>query len=300
MMITLGIEEDRSLIYEGDASYYGRAVWPAPVITPAKIAFEAEGSLAAEKSNECPTQACRFREDSYDPISRIRRGRFYTAHGIGQQPTDWRLQPHPAMPFEISNAQDGKALIKRLRTFRSMLFYNEFIRGQKEQPLVILGCDDCFTVWTVINVETISTGENLVTLKARNSLGILPQYDEQKIPERYRARVKEGLETFADAVHHSAPISIIDRARDAASQILLAYFDLTGGESRDLGNLANRIENERQIASSASRIIARLHARNKPSERERREMRVIREQDAELATHCVGVILCEIGWADWA
>jgi len=45
---------------------------------------------------------------------------------------------------------------------------------------------------------------------------------------------------------------------------------------------------------------ARLHARAKPVERAKRPMRPVREQDAELAIQCVGTILCELGWAEWA
>ncbi|WP_428409072.1 hypothetical protein [Hyphococcus sp.] len=298
-MIRLGIEEDKWLIYEGDAGYFGRAIWPAPVITPAKIVFESEGPLIAERRGEDRTTACRFREDSYDPVSRIRRGRFYTAQDIGQQPTQWRVHPHPALPFEAHYAPDRLGLVKRLHTFRNMLFFREFIKDRKEQPLVLLGFDDCFTVWVVTDVEAISSGEDLVTLKARGTFGILPVYDDQKIPERYRAKVTETLDTFADSVHRSAPISVIDRARDAASQILLAHFNLSGEDAKDLGNLAKRAEKDRLVVASASHIIARLHARNKPSERERRKMRAIREQDAELATQCLGVILCELGWAEW-
>jgi hypothetical protein len=51
--------------------------------------------------------------------------------------------------------------------------------------------------------------------------------------------------------------------------------------------------------AAAAKIIARLHARAKPAEEARRPMRPVREQDAELATQCVGTILCELGWAEW-
>lgn len=42
-----------------------------------------------------------------------------------------------------------------------------------------------------------------------------------------------------------------------------------------------------------------LHSRAKPSEQERRDLRVIREQDANLAVQCVGALLCEIDFAEW-
>lgn len=297
----IGIDDNRNFVYEGN-SYHGRALWPAPVISPAKIVFESEGPLRPEQSSDSIGTVCRFREDFYDPIARIRRGRFYFAEGT--QPARWFVQPHPAMPLENGKC-DEVGIEKYLDTFAGHSVWYKVLRGKTEQALVLLGLEDRFTVWTIINVEAISTGEDLVTLKARSGLGVLPVVDETKVPEAFRTGVRESLDGFADEVHRSAPASVIDRARDAASHILLAYFEASGKDAKDLRELAKRLESkepkekEKIVAASAAKIIARLHARAKPSERERREMRPIREQDAELATQCVGTILCELGWADW-
>jgi hypothetical protein len=61
-------------------------------------------------------------------------------------------------------------------------------------------------------------------------------------------------------------------------------------------------DENKTVADHAANIIARLHARAKTSEseQEKRELRSIREQDAELATQCLGTLLCEIGLAKWA
>lgn len=295
-MMILGIDRNQGLFYEGTGRY-GRAIWPAPIITPAKIVFESDGPMRPEISSDHITSVCRFREDYFDPIARIRRGRFYFAEET--QPVEWFLQPHPALPFE-SSSSDKNHLRKSLDTFQGKSIWHKFIKGRHEQPLVLLGLDDRFTIWTIINIEAISTGEDLVTLKARSSLGILPIIDHKEIPEQFHAKIRESLDAFADEVHRSAPVSVIDRARDAASQCLLAYFDLAGSSARDLTALAKKLEdNEKVIAASAAKIIARLHARAKPVERAKRPLPQIREQDAELAAQCVGTILCELGWADW-
>jgi hypothetical protein len=75
---------------------------------------------------------------------------------------------------------------------------------------------------------------------------------------------------------------------------------MTGNSAQDLRALAKKLEEEKKIiAASAAKIIARLHARAKLAERERRELRAIREQDAQLAAQCVGIILCKLGWTNW-
>lgn len=296
--MNIGIDRDRNLCYEG-RSAWGHAVWPSPVITPARIVFEQEGDLKAENRRDLVGDAWIFREDSFDPIARIRRGRFYQAGN--QQPQQWHVQVHPAIPSETREANKG-IVTKALETFYGNPIWHRFIKDQKEQPLVLLGFDERFTVWTIINVEYISTGEDLVTLKACSSLGVLPKLERNKIPENSRTSVMASIDAFADEVYRAAPVSIIDRARDAASQILLAYFGLLGEDAKDLGALTNDLEKENEpkiIAVSAARIIARLHARAKPVEKAKRSLREIREQDAELAAQCLGVILCELGWAGW-
>lgn len=293
-MINIGIEKHQGLVYEVDGNY-GRPVWPTPVITHAKFVFQTEDKLVAESSSSA--FGYRFREDSFDPVLRIRRGRFYCAGE--SQPQQFRVSHHPGWPLDAI-APDIHVKVKLLETFYGNPIWHKFIQGKKEPPLVVLGMDDRFTIWTIINVEAISTGEDLVTLKARSNFGILPKINKDKIPSGFQAKLDETLTRFADEVHRSSPVSVIDRARDAVTYALLARFNLQGEEARDLGDLIKRLESEKLgVAAHAANIIARLHARAKPSEQERRELLAIREQDAELATQCVGTLLCEIGFAEW-
>ncbi len=294
-MINIGIEKNHGLLYEGDMGA-GRGVWPTPIITPATFVYPSDEEMVAHKSSD--VFGYRFREDSFDPIARVRRGRFYCAQG--QQPQQWRVSHHPGFPWDAI-AKDIHGHSKSLETFYGNPIYYKYIQGKKELPLVLLGVDDRFTAWTIISVEAISSGEDLVTLKARNSFGILPRMLDEKVPEAFRAKLNETLETFTDEVHRSAPASVIDRARDVMAHVLLAYFDLRGENAKDLSLLAKKLEDDKKfIGANSAKIVAQLHARAKPSEQEKRHLRPIREQDADLAVQCVGVLLCEIGFAEWA
>lgn len=293
-MVNIGIEKHQALVYEGSGTH-GRGVWPSPVITSAKFAYPSEGNLTAHSSSD--RFGYRFREDSFDPVSRIRRGRFYL--GEGSQPQSWRVSRHPGNPLD-SIAPDIHGFRKELETFYASPIWHKYVKDSKELPVVLLGEDDCYTVWNIVSVESISTGENLVTLKARSSFGILPHIYEDKIPEAFLVKFKSALGHFTDEVHRSSPTSVIDRARDVATLALLAYFDLRKESAKDLGKLIKMLEKDNlTIAVNSANIIARLHARAKPSEQERRELHQIREQDAELAVQCIGTILCEIGFAEW-
>jgi hypothetical protein len=294
-MINIGIDKNMGLVYEVDG-HMGRPVWPTPVISPAKFIFPSQEEAKALTSSD--VSGYRFREDSFDPIARIRRGRFYLA---GQsQPIATRVAHHPGNPISAI-ARDIHAHSIELETFYGNPIYYQYIQGKRELPLVLLGVDDRFTSWTIISVEAIATGEDLVTLKARSSFGLLPIMDDSKVPEAFRAKLNEALRTFADEAHRSSPASVIDRARDVAVHALLAHFDLRKEAALDLGKLIKRLEDEgRVIAENVANIVARLHARAKPSEQEKRELRPVREQDADLAIQCIGTLLCEIGFAEWS
>lgn len=291
-MLMLGIHEDTGFVYEG-RSNNGRVVWPSPVITPAKIQFPSEGPLKAETSNASPVDVIRFREDFYDPIARIRRGRFYEAQG--SQPQQWFLEPHPATPSDHRETKGGK-IAERLNTYFGNPIWPKFFKDNNERPFVILGKEERYTIWKIVDVEAIATGEDLVTLKAQSSLGILPTLHTHRLPESMRTKIEESIDGLLNEVNRSSPVSVVDRSRDAASHILIGHFD----ETKELSALASRLEEEkRYIAANAARIIARFHSRAKPVEKEKRAMRPIREEDAQLATQCVGVVLCELGWGDW-
>lgn len=161
-MTSIGIDKHNGLVYEGDSSY-GRVIWPTPVVTPAMFISEPDGALTAERTDN--PFGYRFREDFYDPVSRIRRGRFYFADG--SQPREWFIQPHPAM---LTETKDNKHDVKKsLETCGRASIWDKYLKDAKEQPLVLLGTDSRFTIWTIINIEVISTGEEFITMKARST-----------------------------------------------------------------------------------------------------------------------------------
>lgn len=287
-MVDIGVEKRFALVYEGSGGF-GYIVRPSPMITAAKFVDQFDSNLQGQPSSD--PFGYRFREDSYDPVTRIRRGRFY--QNSDQQPIEWWVSNN----FGYVSVDNPK---KELETFHSCSVWHQFIKNTQKFPLVLLGVDDRFTIHSIIDVEAISTGEELVTLKARNRFGVLPELVHDAIPEYHLARLTETLDRLADEVGKSSPISVIDRARDVATILLLAYFDFKEADAKDLGKLLPMLEQKNlQIAACSGKIISRLHARAKPSEQESRKLPHIREHDALLAVQCVGTLLCEVGYAEW-
>jgi hypothetical protein len=168
--------------------------------------------------------------------------------------------------------------------------------------MVALGTRQAYSVWRVISVERIVTGEDLVTLKARGALGIIPELAANAVPPESLPKVSEVLDTLVQAAHTSGPESVVDRARDAAACCLGIWWAAKTGESKwrteDLGALAKRLVDEASVSSSLARVIATLHSRAKPNEQERYASRPLRESDGDFSVAAVAMLLREIGWAE--
>lgn len=283
-MRMLGVDVQFADAYENMGTVY-RHITPAPMICEAIL----DPLLPAQFSFDLLMAKCVFREDDYNLTSRLRRGRFYLSSG--SQPSRCGVVPRTVEEYERN---------PRPRDMFTFVQYQ--LTGQSKLPkLAALGSTDL--LWRVIGVpERISTGELLFTLKARHAFGILPEINQQALPEREKEKVNETLDKLVDAANRELPEAIIDRARDATQWCLATWAASEFGNAEllqeDLGRLLSVIGAKRKmVALSAAQIIQRLHSRVKPNEQERYQVRPPMEADAELALNSVGFLIRELGWA---
>jgi hypothetical protein len=295
---TIGIHPQEGLFYEGDNNY-GRGVLPAPTVlvaTALSIPIDITQIPDTEDLGHIPLV---FREDSFDAVTRLRRGRFYE-RGENAQPHQWHVQPHQALPTELARGDSKGQWAKLLHGFRAWPARLK-LSTSVVPSIVALGPRGAFSLWRAIDVERVVTSEDLVTLKARGSMGILPELDTAAVPLDALPKVIEVLDSLVQSAHTSAPAAVVDRARDAAQWCLGVYLSAESGDTKkqldDLSNLAKTLFERKSIASLAAQTIARLHSRGKPNEQARYEGRLLAEGDAEHALASVGLILREIGWA---
>ena len=268
-MITLGIDTNALLVYEGASTYGGYAVRPSPIVSAAAIVSSTTERLKGIDTHDIFSVPLVFREDAFDPVSRIRRGRFYESNG--QQPIPWQVHPHPDFRGEERQANDQGVVTKNLATFHSCAVSNKHFATVEGQPLVILGYAEQVTIWSVVGSEMSLAGEEIVSLRSRASFGALPDVQWDKVPEQGRAQVKRTLEILAEDICRAGPESVIDRARDAASAILSAYVVDKGlaDATKDLGKLVGVLrklqrDDRPNICANGGDIIAILHPRAKP------------------------------------
>jgi len=154
-----------------------------------------------------------------------------------------------------------------------------------------------------LGVERIITGEFLFTLKARHTLGILPELNSDALPENGKEKAIETFEKLVDSANRETPGSIVDRARDATQWCLGTWAadrwnddTLKQKDLKDLADYVDKKDKTHPVIVSVARIIARLHARGKPNEQEKHSSKPPIEADAEFALAAVGLLLRELKW----
>lgn len=295
----IGIDPNRFFLYEGHG-HYGHPVWPCPQIARAKVILCEADWQSTAVGNDLFTLI--FREDTFDALTRIRRGRLYLPLKGGAQPQSWRVPQHPAY-YESGKHTDSSGLfVKDLFTYSPYQQSGELQR-QGSSAALLIGESQGATAWSIIAVERSFNGEDLVTLRSRSNFGRLPEIDRENVPNEWRNDVTDSISALSDRAFRESPVSVVDRCGNAAQAVLSRWIAMTFGDQsclgKDLGDVANYLETRGRplvVLVSAVKILARMHARGKPNEQIQRKVRIVNEADAETCLALVSTILLEIKW----
>ena len=242
-----------------------------------------------------------FREDSFDPITRIRRGRLYVEDQRGEvwsrEQVDYGyFQPQPGSGsggYEWSSEASYKS-------WESSSSIPKEVIGHSIQ----IGSNGYITPWRIVAAERIAIGHILFTLRAYSQFGVIPELANMISDKEGNSieikPVRESLDALVDAIHRQQATPTVDVARETTRNILSTWIGQQA-HGMDLAKAIELIPNDKVIAKWSASIINRLHPRGKSSEQERQEakgsrLRPITEEDAECAVNLVGLLLREIGW----
>ncbi len=304
----IGIDQNTSLFYEGSPSLYGHAIWPSPFMSIAAYVGQLSDWKRGQHVVRLEDAPMLFREDSFDPVARVRRGRLYTRR-TDANPADWRVQRHPAYAVQAQSNRSGPNVhvtadaqdfvLTRLVTFLSWMAPAQLFDTRSDSVLV-LGSGDRATAYPILDVERLATGEELITIRTRGSLSGLPELIAALLPQQYANHILEHYEKAASSAFRDDAESVIDRCREAASAALNAE-RLSAGETdkvADLSELGKSFEPRgRYVLAKAAQILALLHSRGKAAEQIKRGTVPPTEADAEAAIALLGLIYRELGWA---
>ncbi|CAI3966807.1 hypothetical protein [Alteromonas macleodii] len=239
-----------------------------------------------------------FREDSFDSITKIRRGRVVKL-STETQPKVWRVHDQIRKDLKLVSWASGAAQETELFTYqRSPL--NE-LKGLSKFPNVIIGEAPHHSIWSLLSIEKQYDGALLLTLKAVRSLGVVPDVNFNKYSAPARKELKRALEQVEVSANKLSPKDTVDRCRDALS---IVFGDLANNLTVDLGQgiskylERNKVKDSKRdgqdLISKNADIVRVLHARGKPNESHKHSTRPIDEEDANLALNCLWFVLTEL------
>ncbi len=295
----LGIEKDKGLFYEGGDLFTGmRAVLPPPHLFDMQIgdtpATALKNLIEAEKAE---SKKFLFREDGFDPVSMVRRGRIYQPYV--EQPNECRVAPIDTLDRVQSNPfyPEGPVLIKRLHTYQPYALS----LNAPENKYAIIGTQTAYSLWRIVSIDQMYLNDELLTLRPLHSMGALPDLELSNVPEPWKTKVSDTVGKVIDAMHHANADSIIELCRHAAAAALFAHFheDIKKLSGTDLGNLADDAGKDgKRIVASCGKIIADLHSRIKPNMQVELDLRPISDRDAELAIYSLSCILSDLNFTN--
>lgn len=296
----LGIEKQTGSVFEG-LNGPELFVQPRPTVSMCHL-IQTEADWKKVPTGGLHREPFRwvFREDSFDPVTRIRRGRIYQPYG-GVQPDSVQVPRDPS-PANMST-QPSVATYKRLDMFRYMACTALLaVPNQAYGMPLVLGAGKGTAVFTVLQIEMLVTGDILVTLKAKTAFGIIPDLKVAAVPETSLKPVQQALERTVNSAFRETPVSVVDQCRNAMTTVLGHYLAAEEAsdemKGKELGKLVERLRiRQQEVCASAAHIMARLHSRGKSNEQHAKGAKEPVEEDAEFAVHALGLVMREIGWA---
>lgn len=297
----LGIDHQTGHVYEGIGSP-ATPVIPTPQVAHAQI-LDAAGDLASLPSSLFGTsRTWVFREDSFDPVTRTRRGRLYKPQG-STQPETIVAAPHPYDRGVPSYSRPGPSVgeQKTLYTFVAALELLERPHAGVGSTLA-LGSSRASSIWRIIQAEVLVSGSVLVTLKSLSAFGLVPELDLARVPDAGKKVVSQDMERVLNSAFRETPISVIDHVRNAMASIIGHWrVDALKAEPRasmdELGQHARAIMEGHSALANQAAWVAKMHSRGKSNEQAKHGLDAPVEEDAELALCALGFTLRHVGWA---
>jgi hypothetical protein len=283
----------RGVFYEGDSQDL-RVVTPTPVVSEAHCGFvETTGGMKVI-----------FREDSFDPVTRVKRGRLYVGGPLGDSWPPGRVDDGPYHPYPANGGSASPGV--RWTAEQSFNAWNPSVSPEKVLgQTMALGSAAFLTRWRVVGVERVMVGHILLTLRAISLIGVVPELTAS-LENKDRgtvdpAPVRQALDSLVDALHKQQPIPIVDVARETAKVLLTAWIGSVA-HGKDLAEVIDDIPARCLVTRSAASIVNRFHSRGKSAAQEKHAtkglvLRDIVEADAESSVHLVALLMREMGWA---
>ena len=297
----LGIDQQTGLVYEG-VDGPDLVTLPAPSVTLATLIEEPADWERLPADLQSDHRAWVFREDTFDAVSRTRRGRLYQPWG-SSRPNEY---PVTASAHDLAwslRVQSGGRIARQLYRYQACSAILQLPHRGQGRTLA-LGTSMAASAWLIVQTEVLASKAVIATLKAKSAFGILPEIDFSKVDDEFQSHVRDAMANVLDSAFRASASSVVDRCKDAMVAVLAPWL-VQRGHARsilapDIGKVGIAFEAkpyELHCVSRLADVVRRLHVRTKPNERLNLGLRELTDADAELAIEALGFAIREIGWA---
>lgn len=301
-MSRLGIEHQNGLVYEGRDNPSNLAV-PTPMVSQCALVESPSDLNKLPQGLDGDPFRWVFREDSFDPVSRVRRGRVFQ-HFTGSSRESVFVDAHPFLPSDLGRGSGGGRLQKEMTVF---IHCTQLVSrpGRGEGLQLAIGHAGAYSLWRILQTEQTVNHDVLVTLRAESAYGILPALDLTKIPDDGQQAVAEAYERVVNVAYRDSPTSIVDQCRNLCAVLIARWLRQLTGDDKvlhdDLGRCISAVQGHfgdkgHKLIRASLETVNLLHPRGKENERERYSLRAVSNADAEVALHATGFVIREIGW----
>ena len=229
-----------------------------------------------------------FLEISFDPISKVKRGKFYKLDDTSQPSSLYPSSKSGVFQFSSVLAQYSVQAYK-------FVSYDLTRKFDSKDTFIIFGNARFETRWRILSIDASVTNEEILVLQEVNSIGSIPSLNKNVIPERYFLEIQKEYDALLSELN-SSPESVIDHCRDVATSLLSAKVNISKNQRIDLGNLIKKLDDNLKIIKSSAEIINRLHPRRKPNEKDKRSFNDLTRLDSDFSIQCVFQIIRELKW----
>ncbi|ALT79278.1 hypothetical protein [Paucibacter sp. KCTC 42545] len=208
----LGVEKHTGTIFDG-MNNPDMPVRPQPPVSQCHLILaEADWTKMPEGLHQNPHRWV-FREDSFDPVTRIRRGRVYQSYGNAQPDSVvvYRDPSDAVLGREVHPTSHTRVQMFRYVAATALLVVPNKAYGM---PFVV-GSGQGVSIYTIVQIESLLTGDVMVTLKQRSALGVIPELNEAAVVEGSLKAVRLAIERAVNSALRETAVSVVDQCRNA-------------------------------------------------------------------------------------
>lgn len=186
----LGIEAQTGAIFEG-RNNPDLHVRPQPPVSQCHLVrSEADWqNIPSGLSGDADRWA--FREDTFDSVTRIRRGRVYQSYGNSQPQMVVTYRP----PQQDLLSKPDPRPIPQLSMYHYIACTALLAVPNRAYGLtLVVGSGTGTSAYSIVQMEQMINGDVMVTLKERSALGVIPELNEAAVPPSSLKPVRQALE----------------------------------------------------------------------------------------------------------